>query len=132
MDWSEVGNGTLYENDRNAYDREVDRLFIEEGKIVIEGGGYMALGNTGTYAKEEWMQPPFATYPYIESGRLFPDSRINAALPLHLDREVQSIMPVENVEFPYGEGVMRLRRLTFLRQGFLLKLHLPFLISKPL
>lgn len=110
IDWSEVGDGALYENDRAAYEREVDRLFAEEGKIVIEGGGYMAQGNDSSYSIEPDAEVPYDMYPYINNGRLSLDSRVSGEAQLRNDHAVRSILPDTLGEMPYGEGTMRLTR----------------------
>lgn len=109
MDWTEVGDGTLYMNDRDAYDREVDRLFAEEGRLVVEGGGYLASGAQGlTYTQD--MAEPREMHGFAENGRLRLDAAVYARAALREDSAARSLLSPEQVLVPINGGTLRMVR----------------------
>lgn len=110
--WDEIADGALREADFLAKDREISRLFAEDGKIVIDHDGRLIAGQGGAsfYYDDKAAMPPAAQM-YIQSGKLAHHSLVCIETPLKMDVAARSIMPEEPIDVTMSSGVMRLTRI---------------------
>jgi hypothetical protein len=111
VDWDEIAGVELRETDSSTRDREVDRLFDEENKIVFDHDGSLLIGVWDEkYYYDSKSLVPSAAQIDIQSGKVELHSLVHMKTQLKNDVTAYSVMPVEEATAIVSGGVMHMTR----------------------
>lgn len=113
--------------DYMAYDREVSRLFAEEGKLVFGSGGYLEPGVPDpAFQFDTESAVPYAAQRYIHTGALALEGVVSIENPLRRDVAMRSIMANEPIDVTIGGGVVRLTQAMLSPLGLIVEASFTF------
>ncbi len=90
--WEDIADDAFKQMDVITRDREINRLFFEEGKLIIDNNGNIMAGQGNSiYHFDETSDLPSAAQMYIQSGKLAAHSLVRIDASVEIDIAADSI-----------------------------------------